>query len=65
MKVALKIGSAFNPATQTLLNENLQKTLKNVGRSPTSKNKGFLMLEQTLLILADLENPDPVIRPFR
>ncbi|HXL74093.1 MAG TPA: hypothetical protein VN963_10775, partial [bacterium] len=57
---ALKITKALNPVARILVDENLQKTLKNEGRSPTSKNKGFSITETTLLVLADLDDPDQV-----
>ena len=58
---ALKIGKAFNPAARALVDENLEKSLKNDLRSPKSKNKGFFITETTLLVLADLEDPGRVL----
>ena len=58
--MALRITKALNPAARDMVDENLQKTLKNEGRTATSKNKAFSITELTLLALADLEDPAQV-----
>ncbi len=57
---ALKITKTLNPASRALVQENLQKTLKNDVYDVNTKNKGFSITEQTLLTLAGLEDPAQV-----
>jgi hypothetical protein len=62
---AIKIAKAFTPAAKELINQNLQKTLKNDNQTLIAKNKGFLITEYHLLALADLEDPAQVERALR
>ncbi len=62
---ALKITSAMNSKARAMVDENLQKTLKNEHRLPMLKNKGFLITERILLALADLGDPIQVERALR
>jgi ParB family chromosome partitioning protein len=56
----LKITKTLNSAARALVQENLQKTLKNDDLTPITKNKGFSITESHLLALADLEDPNQV-----
>jgi hypothetical protein len=51
---ALKIANALTQTAKELVDENLQKTLKNDTLPLSTKNKGFLITESHLLVLADL-----------
>jgi ParB family transcriptional regulator, chromosome partitioning protein len=62
---ALKIGKALNPVARALVDENLEKTLKNDLRTPKVKNKAFSITESHLLVLADLEDPDRVLEALQ
>jgi hypothetical protein len=55
---AIKIARVLTPAAKELVDQNLQKTLKNDIHSVKSKNKGFLITEHHLVVLADLEDPE-------
>jgi hypothetical protein len=57
---ALRITKTLNPTARALVQENLQKTLKNGDYNVITKNKAFSITEQTLLVLADLEDPGQV-----
>ena len=62
---ALKIARAFNVAALGLVDENIQKTLKKDVQPLNTKNKGFLITESILLVLADLEDPDLVLKALQ
>jgi len=57
---AFTITKALNETARALVDENLEKTLKNEPSPRRSKNKAFLITETHLLILAGLEDPDQV-----
>ena len=57
---AIKITNALTQVSKDLIYQNLQKTLKNGVAPRKSKNKGFLITENHLLALADLEYPAKV-----
>jgi hypothetical protein len=58
---ALTITKALNQAARALVDENLEKTLKNDDSSRVTKNKGFLITEENLLALAGLDDPELVL----
>ena len=62
---ALKIARTFNTAALGLVDENLQKTLKKDVQPLNTKNKGFLITESILLVLADLVDPDLVLKALQ
>ncbi len=62
---ALKITKALNQASRALVDENLQKGLISDAQPLGTKNKGFLITESILLVLADLGDPAKVERALR